>query len=424
MSPLKIAVIGAGSSYTPEIIEEIQRRRDRFPAAQITLMDIDPERLEIMLGFCRRFATHLGCDIRIEATADRREALLGARFVLTQIRVGGNAQRILDEKIPLKYDVIGQETTGPGGMFKALRTIPPMVEIARDMEDICPEAWMINYANPTGMIAEAVANHTNITIAGLCAGGNFPRDHTVEALGVAPEDVSYNYFGLNHLNFGYNLRIKGIPLTDEAYDKVLAVATWGSVAPELIRILRLVPSPYLPYYFHRDRTIKDAREKPLSRGEQVQLVEKEVFDAYADLSQETKPEALKKRGGGGYSEIALDVMEAAYNNQDKVIVINTPNQGAVPHLPDDAVIEVPCLVNASGISPLHQPDIPKTVWGLVAAVKNYEQLTVEAALSGSRESALLALLAHPLVGDYEKSATLLDEMLAANQRFLPQFAAS
>jgi 6-phospho-beta-glucosidase len=206
MSPLKIAIIGAGSSYTPEIIEEIHKRRERFPVTQITFMDIDPGRLETMLGFCRRFAAHLGSEIPIEATTDRREALQDANFVLTQIRVGGNAQRILDEKIPLKYGVIGQETTGPGGMFKALRTIPPILEVARDVEEICPRAWIINYANPTGMVAEAVTQNTGVTIAGLCAGGNFPRDHAVQALGVDPEEVSYDYFGLNHLNFGYNLR--------------------------------------------------------------------------------------------------------------------------------------------------------------------------------------------------------------------------
>jgi 6-phospho-beta-glucosidase len=423
MSALKIAVIGAGSSYTPEIIEKIHQRREHFPVSQVTFMDIDRRRLEIMFGFCRRFAAHLGSDIRIEATTDRRKALEGANFVLTQIRVGGNAQRILDEKIPLKYGVIGQETTGPGGMFKALRTIPPMLEVARDVEELCPQAWIINYANPTGMIAEAVTQYTDVRIAGLCAGGNFPRDHAVQALGVPPEEVSYDYFGLNHLNFGYNLRVHGVPLTDEEYDKVLEVATWGSVQQELIHLLRLVPSPYLPYYFHRERSVREAQSKPLTRGEQVQQIEREVFAAYANPDRVTKPEALNKRGGGGYSEIALSVMEAVYNNIDKVIVINTPNNGAVECLPDEAVIEVPCLVNASGITSLRQPEVPKTVWGLIAAVKNYEQLTVEAAVTASRETALLALLAHPLVGDFEKAKALLEDMLEANRVYLPGFFA-
>lgn len=421
MNPLKIAVIGAGSSYTPEIIEELTRRREKLPVTHITLMDIDSQRLETMAGFCRRFAAHLGSDLHIEATLDRREALSGAGFVLTQIRVGGNAQRILDEKIPLKYGVIGQETTGPGGMFKALRTIPPMVEIAQDVEKYCPGAWIINYANPTGMIAEAIHQRSKVTIAGLCAGGYFPRDHAVQALGASPDSVQYNYFGLNHLNFGYNLRVDGVPLTDEQYERVLEEATWGSVAPELLHRLRLVPSPYLRYYFHREQALADAKAKTLTRGEQVQQIEREVFQAYADPVQTTKPEALKQRGGGGYSEIALNVMEAAYTNQPQWIVINAPNGGAVAGLPEKAVLEVPCMVNASGIFPLRQPDIPKSVWGLVAAVKNYEQLTVEAALSGNRDTALLALLAHPLVGDYEKAEAILAEMLEANRQYLPQF---
>ena len=185
--------------------------------------------------------------------------------------------------------------------------------------------------------------------------------------------------------------------------------------------LQLLPSPYLQYYFHRERCVRDAREKPLSRGEQVQQIEGDVFNAYADPNQVTKQDALNKRGGGGYSEIALDVMEAAYTNQDKIIVINAPNQGAVACLPEEAVIEVPCVVNASGIFPLRQQEIPSSVWGLIAAVSNYEQLTVEAAVTGSQDTALLALLAHPLVGDYEKAKALLAEMLEANRVFLPQF---
>jgi 6-phospho-beta-glucosidase len=421
MHPLKIAIIGAGSSYTPEIIEELAARRERLPVTQLALMDIDESRLETVAGFCRRFASHLGYDIPIETTTDRRAAIADARFVLTQIRVGGNAQRILDEKIPLKYGVIGQETTGPGGMFKALRTIPPMVEIAREVEALGNQAWIINYANPTGMVAEAVVKSTNVLIAGLCAGGNFPRQAAVRALGVPPEAIFYDYFGLNHLNFAYNLRVHGAPLSAEEYDKVLSIATGGAVHPELIRLLRLIPSPYLHYYYHRAQCLRDAQTKSLTRGEQVLQIEQEVFHAYADPTQRVKPEALAKRGGGGYSEIALDVIEAAYTNREKVIVINVPNQGAAACLPDDAVIEVPCLVNASGIFPLRQRELPRAVWGLIAAVKNYEQLTIEAAITGNCDTALLALLAHPLVGDYEKAKALLAEMLEANRRYLPQF---
>lgn len=417
----KIAIIGAGSSYTPEIIEGLAARRERLPVTNLSLMDIDEKRLETVAGFCRRYAAHLGLDIPIETTQDRRVAIDQAQFVLTQIRVGGIRQRILDEKIPLKYGVIGQETTGPGGMFKALRTIPPMLEIARDIEKLNPSAWIINYANPTGIITEAVAAYTQATIAGLCAGGNFPRDHAVEALGVEPDAVFYNYFGLNHMNFGYNLRVDGRPLSDEEFARVLEVATWGSVEPELLRLLELVPSPYMQYYFHRERAVANALQKEKTRGESILSIEAEVLKAYADPAQHDKPAALAKRGGGGYSQIALDVIEAAYTNREKVIVVNTPNNGAVPCLPDDAVIEVPCLVNASGIFPLPQPEIPATVWGLVSAVKNYEQLTVEAAVTGDEGTAILALLAHPLVGDYEKARSLFTEMMEANRAYLPQF---
>lgn len=418
---MKIAIIGAGSSYTPEIIEELVKLKERLPVTCLAFMDIDEQRLEIMSGFCKRFMQHLGHSIPIEADTDRRKAIEGSRFVLTQIRVGGNAQRVLDEKIPLKYGVIGQETTGPGGMFKALRTIPVILEIARDIESYAPDAWMVNYTNPTGLVAEAVNKHTHVTVAGLCAGAFFPRHAVQHALKAPSESIYYDYFGLNHLNYGYNLRVNGRLLNDEEWDQVAQTATWGSVDPELIRLMRVIPSPYLQYYFHHKRCVKQAKEKPLTRGETVQKIEEEVFRAYADPAQHTKPEALTKRGGGGYSEIALSVMEAAYRNQDRIIIINVPNRGAVSGMPDEAVLEIPCLVNASGIFPIRQPEVPQVMWGLISAVKIYEQYAVEAAVSGNRETALLALMAHPLVGEYETARLLLEEMLLANQAFLPQF---
>jgi 6-phospho-beta-glucosidase len=418
---VKIAIIGAGSSYTPEIIEGLAQKKDRLPVTHLSLMDINPSRLDIMAGFCRRFLKRLGHHIPVETTTDRRRAIDGASFVLTQIRVGGNAQRTLDEKIPLKYGVIGQETTGPGGMFNALRTIPVMLSIAHDVEEVNPHAWIINYTNPTGMVAEAISKYSPVTIAGLCAGGYFPRYAVSQALDVPGEAVTYDYFGLNHLNFASNLRVNGRLLTDEEFTRVAEIATGGAVEPALLRTLHLLPSPYLQYYYHHTKLISQAKTKPYTRGEVVQQLEEEIFRAYADPAQDSKPEALSRRGGGGYSEIALAVMEAACTNVAKLIIVNAPNRGAVPGLPDDAVLELPCLVNTSGIFPLRQPSVPQAVWGLVSAVKNYEQLTIEAAVTGSREKALLALLAHPLVGEYETAMPLLDEMLEANRTYLPQF---
>ena len=411
----KIAIIGAGSSYTPEIIERLAARIDRLPVTEIAMVDIDEGRLAVMAAFCQRFMQHLGYEIPMTTTNQRASALEGARFVLSQIRVGGNAQRVFDEKIPLKYGIIGQETTGPGGMMKAMRTLPVMVAIANDVIRYCPDAWIINYTNPTGMVAEAVTRCTPARIAGLCSGGLFPRDAACRILGVAPESVQYDYFGLNHLNFAYNFTVNGRPLTSDEFDKL---AELGPVDTDLVRLLHLFPSPYLQYYFHRQRKISEAQHKILSRGEEVQILEREIFSAYSRSDQVTKPDALARRGGGGYSEVALGVMEAVYNNTPARMIINVPNQGVVNFLPDDAVIETNCLVDASGIHPLALPEIPHAVWGLVAAVKNYEQLAVTAAITHSKEKALQALLAHPLVGDYDIAKSLLDDLWVANQEFL------
>lgn len=419
MNGLTVCIIGAGSSYTPELIEGFARMQAQMPVREIRLMDIDPHRLEIMLGFCRRFAAHLHFPVTITATTDRKAAIAGADFINTQIRVGGNAARVKDEKIPLSHGLIGQETTGAGGMLKGFRSIPVMLEIARDVERYSPNAWIINYTNPTGLVAEAVTRFTRARIAGLCSGGLFPQLWTARALNVPAAGVRYDFAGVNHMNFAYNVTVNGRPITDAEFDLV-ADRVWG-VDHDLIRTLRLLPSPYLQYYWHTGKRVAEARQAPRTRGEDVQILEQEVFAAYADPACETKPEALKKRGGGGYSEVALSIMNAVANQGDAWAVVNVPNQGTLDFLPDDAVIETACMVNSSGIRPLTLGPVPSAVRGLIAAVKNYEQLAVEAAVTGDRRTALLALLAHPLVRDYDVARPLLDEMLEANREYLPQF---
>jgi len=419
MDGLTIAVIGAGSPYTPELIEGLAARQECLPVREVRLMDIDEQRLSVMAGFCRRFAHRLGLASVLTATTDRREALEGADFVVTQIRVGGNAARVRDEQIPLRYGLIGQETTGAGGMMKAFRTIPVMLEIARDVERYSPGAWIINYTNPTGMVAEAVTRYTGARIAGLCSGGIFPAHWTARALGVDPSRVRYDYFGLNHMNFAYNLTVDGRPLTDEEFDRVAERVR--TVDADLIRQLRLLPSPYLQYYFHTGARVAAMRAARRTRGQEVLALEKEIFAQLADPACDTKPEALKQRGGGGYSEVALGVIHALATGTDTWAVVNVPNRGTVGFLPADAVIETTCLVGAGGIRPLALGEVPAAVRGLVAAVKNYEQLAVEAAVTGDRRTALLALLAHPLVRDYDLARPLLDDLLEANRPFLPQF---
>jgi 6-phospho-beta-glucosidase len=419
MGDLKVCIIGAGSSYTPELIEGIASMRETLPVREIALTDIDENRLQIMHGFCQRYAAHLGLDVKITATTDRPRAIAGADFIDVQIRVGGNAARVNDEKIPLSYGLIGQETTGAGGMMKAFRTIPVMLGIAREIEQYSPNAWIVNYTNPTGLVAEAVTKYSKAKILGLCSGGLFPQNWTAKGLGVPKSSVRYDYVGLNHMNFAFNVTVDGRPITDEEFDRV-ADATFGT-DKDLIKTLRLLPSPYLQYFWQTGSRVAAAKAAPRTRGEDVQLLEHEVYAAYADPNCCTKPEALKKRGGGGYSEVAMAIMEAIHTGKETWAVVNVPNNGTIRMLPDDAVIETACVVNKSGAHPLGMKDVPAPVWGLIAAVKNYEQLAVEAAVTGSKNTALLALLAHPLVRDYEIARPMLDDLLAANKAYLPQF---
>lgn len=416
---MKFTIVGAGSSYTPELLEEMCIRRETLPVKEIVLMDVNEKRLDIMTGFCKRFAAKRGLDVPIRSTLSLDDALEGADFVDTQIRVGGNEQRVIDEKIPLKYGLVGQETTGAGGMMKAFRTIPVMLDLAQRMEKLSPNGWIINYTNPTGLVTEAVTRNTKANIAGFCSGGIFPKMWAKKALGVEYRQVQYDYVGLNHMNFISNVTIDGRPITQEEFKKL--AQRNRSVDPELTKLLGVLTSPYLQWYYQTTKRVNELQAAPLTRGEEVQLLEKEVYDGYADPNNADTPEALYRRGGGGYSEVAMNFVNAVYNNVDTEMVVNVPNNGAIPFLPDSAVVEIPCLVNRRGMSPLHVGKIPPMCWGLIAAVKNYEQLAVEAAVEGDVTKMKWALLAHPLVREYELVEKLVPELLEANRKYLPQF---
>lgn len=416
---MKFTIVGAGSSYTPELLEEMCIRRETLPVKEIVLMDVNEKRLDIMTGFCKRFAAKRGLDVPIRSTLSLDDALEGADFVDTQIRVGGNKQRVIDEKIPLKYGLVGQETTGAGGMMKAFRTIPVMLDLAQRMEKLSPNGWIINYTNPTGLVTEAVTRNTKANIAGFCSGGIFPKMWAKKALGVEYRQVQYDYVGLNHMNFISNVTIDGRPVTQEEFEKL--AQRNRSVDPELTKLLGVLTSPYLQWYYQTTKRVNELQAAPLTRGEEVQLLEKEVYDGYADPNNADTPEALYRRGGGGYSEVAMNFVNAVYNNVDTEMVVNVPNNGAIPFLPDSAVVEIPCLVNRRGMSPLHVGKIPPMCWGLIAAVKNYEQLAVEAAVEGDVTKMKWALLAHPLVREYELVEKLVPELLEANRKYLPQF---
>ncbi len=416
---MKFTILGAGSSYTPELLDEMIVRRESLPIDELVLYDIDEKRLEIMTGFCRRYSQKRGFQVSIRGTMDLDDALYGAAFVDTQIRVGGNRQRVKDEKIPLKFGLIGQETTGAGGMMKAFRTIPVMLEVARQMEKSSPDGWIINYTNPAGLVTEALTRYTKANVAGFCSGGIFPKMWAKESMGISYERVQYDYIGLNHLNFISHITIDGRPVTEEEFE--LLARTNHDVGVEIQKLLGCLTSPYLQYYYKTQQRVEELKVKPQTRGEYVQDLEKIVFAGYADPENADIPQELYKRGGGGYSEVAMNFVNAVYNNLDTEMVVNVPNQGAVPFLPPEGVVEINCLVNRRGMSPLHKSYIPAPCWGLISEVKNYEMLAVEAAVEGSVTKMKQALLAHPLVREYSVVEKLVPELLEGSREYLPQF---
>ncbi|MDR0497582.1 MAG: 6-phospho-beta-glucosidase [Treponema sp.] len=416
---MKICIIGAGSSYTPELFEKMAEIKERFPVKAVTLMDVNDSRLEAVYSFCNRYVKHLGLEIKVDKTINLDEAVYGADFVNTQIRVGGNLSRIHDERIPLALGFIGQETTGPGGFMKALRTIPAMLKIAESIRKNAPDAWLINYTNPTGIVSQALHDKTSVKCAALCAGGVRTAWNAGAALGVNSKDVQYDIFGLNHLNFSYNIKVRGRPVTDEEFLEIAAHA--GGVSPEFAVKLGAIPSGYLQYYYHRKKKTEELSSAPKTRGEQVLELEKEIYSDFRNAAFSDKPPSLRKRGGGGYSTVAMDVMDAIYNNRDTWAVANVPNKGVFRFLPDNAVMETAVMINANGIRPLVSSPPPIAVWGLVSMVKNFEMLTAEAAITGDRDTAILALTHHPLVMDYDAAKDLFTRLLEAHREVLPQF---
>ncbi len=423
---IKVCVIGGASTYTPELIEGLIGRQAELALATVALMDIDGPRLGIVGGLSRRMIQAAGSPIELVMTTERQEALQGADYVICQIRVGGNEQRVIDEKIPLRFGIVGQETTGPGGFAKALRTIPVMLDIAADMERLCPQAWLINFTNPSGLVTEALAKHSRARVIGLC---NLPINmlHRVAGyLGVAPKRVSLDYVGLNHLSWVKGAYVDGQDVTEDVLAKAIDEARQEAeghpiFAPQLLQALGMLPCYYLRYYYHHDEVLQEQRQAGKTRGEEVLEIEESLLAAYADPQCDRKPAALEKRGGAMYSTAAVSLIAAIACNKNEVHIVNCQNQGAILNLPEDAVVEIPCLVGAAGARPFSVGRLPTVTRGLVQRVKAYEELAIEAAVTGDRQSALRALISHPLVPSFGVAAALLDAILEANRGYLPRF---
>jgi 6-phospho-beta-glucosidase len=414
---MKLTIIGAGSSYTPELVQGLIDHYESLPFSRLALMDIDQRRLDILASLSQRMIAKADLPVEVTATSERKAALEEAAFVNCLIRVGGLDARIQDEQIPLNYNIIGQETTGPGGMMKALRTIPVMLDLANDMAAVCPEAWLINYTNPSGIIAEALGKHSGVRFMGLCSGPKMWIRQILKLMQVEPERANVEWLGLNHLSFATRVWVDGRDATGQAVE---AVAGHWNIDPDWLRALGAIPASYLRYFYHHGRVVEEARQPGRqTRGEQVKAIERELFQQYVDPNLAEKPALLAQRGGGGYAEVAFAAMRAIAGNSGDRQYIQTLNRGALDDLPADASVEVACLVDRLGAHPIRIGAIPLPVRGLIQAVKAYESLIVQAAVEGSRRAAMQALMAHPLTPSWEVARPLLDELLAANRPWLP-----
>ncbi len=436
---LKIVTIGGGSSYTPELIEGFIKRHGELPVRELWLVDIEAgrEKLEIVGAMAKRMVQAAGIDCEIRLTLDRREALQGADFVTTQFRVGLLDARIKDEAIPLKHGMIGQETNGAGGMLKAFRTVPVVLGIVEDMKELCPNAWLINFTNPAGMVTEAVLRYGQWEkVIGLC---NVPvmAVKTESALLQKEEsELFFKFAGINHLHWHRVYDKDGSEVTAELIDKLYGPdADPGRIVenirdmrflPEQIAQLGMLPCPYHRYYYMTDNMLEEEREEARhagTRGQVVKQLEASLFELYQDPKLDYKPKELEQRGGAYYSDAACEIINAIYNNKGTQMVVNTRNRGAISDLPYDSAVEVTCLITAHGAEPVHFGAFPPAQRGLLQVMKAMEELTVEAAVTGDYATALQAFTLNPLVTSGDAARLVLDELLDAHQAYLPQFFA-
>ena len=418
MRKLKAAVIGAASTYTPELIEGFIEKRESLNFQNIALMDIDENKLDIVGSLAGRMLKSKGFIGEFRLTGNLDEAIKDADYIFAQIRVGGMAARIRDEKIPVKYGLLGQETTGAGGFINALRTVPVMLDISRRIEKLAPNAWLINFSNPSGIVAEALLNYSNIKMIGLC--NCFINMHASIKKNIGTDNFDYEYIGLNHLSWIISVLVNGKNILGD----IKGMASMKNIPDldyedELLSAMDAIPSSYLSYFYLRDEQLKKCLEVEKTRAEQVLELEKSLLEKYKNPDLSEKPAELSERGGALYSTAAISLADAIENDKNEYHVVGVKNNGSLPFLEDDDVIEAKCLVSRNGAKPLPvKTPVNEYMKALIQSVKAYERLTVKAAINGSRKDALSALMVHPLIGDYNKAKAVLDELLTANKEFV------
>lgn len=418
---MKVAVVGAGSTYTPELVEGFARRADRFPMVELALLDIDPERLEVVGALAERMLRKVDWAGRLVRTGDRAEALDGARFVIVQLRVGGNRARYLDETIPLRFGCIGQETTGPGGFAKALRTVPVVLELAEETARRgAPGAWFVDFTNPTGLITQALLDEGHRAL-GLCnVAIGFQRELAAR-FGVEPERVQLEHVGLNHLSWERSVLVDGVDRLPEILDHLEEWSPEEGFPADLVRALGALPSSYLRYYYFTEQVLEHQRSGAKTRAEEVMEIEAGLLELYRDPALDEKPQLLEERGGAFYSEAAAQLVASLHAGTGDVQVVNLRNDGAIPNLANDDVVEIPARIDGEGAHPLPLAPLRPEMLGLVQHAKAYERLAIEAAVAGDRTLALKALLTNPLGPDADRALELLDALLEANRAYLPRF---
>ncbi|WP_189937847.1 6-phospho-beta-glucosidase [Streptomyces sulfonofaciens] len=426
----KIVVVGGGSTYTPELIDGFARLRDVLPVAELVLVDPSAHRLDLVGGLAKRIFARQGHPGAITTTGDLDAALDGADAVLLQLRVGGQAARMQDETWPLECGCVGQETTGAGGLAKALRTVPVVLDIAERVRSIAPDAWIIDFTNPVGIVTRALlkAGHKAVGLCNVAIG--FQRKFAA-LLGTEPSEVHLGHVGLNHLTWETSVRLGG-PRGEDVLPALLAehadaVAADLHLPRAVLDRLGVVPSYYLRYYYAHDEVVRELRTRP-SRAAEVAAMEEQLLAMYGDPALDEKPALLARRGGAYYSEAAVDLAAALLGGGGTSAggrgagsphqVVNAFNNGTLPFLPDDAVIEVQAAVGPTGAAPLPVPALDPLYAGLVAQVTAYEDLALDAALRGGRERVFRALLAHPLIGQYAYADALTDQLIAHNREHL------
>jgi 6-phospho-beta-glucosidase len=416
---MKVAVIGGGSTYTPELVDGIARLTAGITVTELTLVDPDTTRLEVVGPVSARIMAALGHPAKVRWTANLDEGLDGAGAVLLQLRVGGQAARHRDESWPLEYGCVGQETTGAGGLAKALRTVPIVLDIAeRARQRAEPAAWIVDFTNPVGIVTRALldAGHRAVGLCNVAIG--FQRQFA-GLLGVPPERVSLDHVGLNHLTWERAVIVDGsdrLPGLLAAQDSEIASRT--RLPPAVLHQTGAVPSAYLRYFWAHDAVVEEERGRP-TRAEEVARLERELLAMYADPALDHKPALLGERGGAYYSEAAVALLASLAGDRRDSQVVNVRNAGTLPFLPGEAVIEVPAVIGADGARPQPVAPVSPLMRGLIGHVSAYEELAVDAALRGGRDRVAAALLAHPLIGQFDLAGRLADRLIAENAQYLP-----